>query len=66
MTGLAPLTDLPSLEEIDLTYTEVSDLQPLESLPRLKTVYVSMDMLPLHWSDSASFRVILTQNTSMK
>ncbi len=66
VTSLTPLTDLPSLEEIDLTYTEVSELQPLESLPRLKTVYVSMDMLPLHWSDSASFRVILTQNASMR
>lgn len=66
VASLASLTDLPSLEEIDIAYTAISDLRPLESLPKLKTVYVSRDMLPLRWSENASFRVILTQDAPME
>ena len=35
------------------------DLTPLAELPGLRTVTVSRDMLPLRWSDSAGFDVVL-------
>ena len=53
------LSDLPSLTAIHLEHTGVRDLSPLETLPALKTVTVSRDMLPLRWSPDARFAVIL-------
>ena len=51
--------DLPALETLHLEHTAVTDLTPLETLPNLKTVTVSRDMLPLTWSKNAGFAVIL-------
>ena len=53
------LSDLPSLTAIHLEHTGIRDLTPLETLPALKTVTVSRDMLPLRWSPDARFAVIL-------
>ena len=36
-------------------------LTPLEALPALKTVTVSLDMLPLSWDRDARFEVILVR-----
>lgn len=61
-SGIDSLTDLrnlPSLETLGIEHSGVSDLSPLEALPGLRTVFVSRDMLPLKWSDDASFDVIL-------
>ena len=60
---LSELTELPSLETLHLEYTGVRDLTPLEALPRLKTVTVSRDMLPLQWSEQAAFMVVLTRES---
>ncbi len=49
----------PSLETLHLEHSAVRDLTPLEALPSLRSVTVSADMLPLRWSDGASFDVIL-------
>ena len=51
--------DLPALETLHLEHTAVTDLTPLETLPDLKTVTVSRDMLPLTWSKNAGFTVVL-------
>lgn len=53
------LKELPSLEVLHLEHTDVRDLTPLEALQNLKTVTVSRDMLPLVWSEKASFAVVL-------
>ena len=53
------LSDLPSLTTIHLEHTGIRDLTPLETLPALKTVTVSRDMLPQRWSPDARFAVIL-------
>lgn len=63
ITGVAALKDLPSLETLHLEYTNVKDLTPLSALPNLKTVTVSLDMLPLSWSEDASFAVVLARET---
>ena len=56
---LSGLPALPSLETLHLEHTQLRDLRPLETQPNLKTVTVSRNMLPLIWSDSASFTVVL-------
>ena len=61
VTELGALTGLPSLETLHLEYTGVKDLTPLEKLPALKTVTVSLDMLPLSWDRDARFEVILVR-----
>ena len=61
VSELSALRELPSLETLHLEHTDVRDLTPLEALPNLKTVTVSRDMLPLVWSDSARFAVVLTK-----
>ena len=63
VTSVANLKDLPSLETLHLEYTNVRDLNPLSALPNLKTVTVSKEMLPLIWSEDASFAVILARET---
>ena len=55
------LGEMPSLEVLHLEHTDVQDLQPLEKLPRLKTVTVSRDMLPLTWNEDARFEVVLVK-----
>ena len=52
---------MPSLEVLHLGHTGIKDLHGLEQLPRLKTVTVSLDMLPLSWSDDAHFEVVLVK-----
>jgi internalin A len=59
VTDLASLQELPSLEILRLEHTNLRDLTGLEDLPGLRTVTVSRDMLPLRWSDSAGFDVVL-------
>ena len=59
MESLTALQDLPSLETLHLEHTAVHDLTPLSSLPNLKTVTVSRDMLPIVWHENAAFSVIL-------
>ena len=59
---ISPLQELPSLEILHLEHTGVKDLSPMTALPGLKTVTVSRDMLPLHWSSDASFSVILVKD----
>ena len=59
VSDLSALRELPSLETLHLEHTSVSDLTPLAAFPNLKTVTVSRDMLPLRWSDSAGFAVVL-------
>ena len=61
VTELGALTGLPSLETLHLEYTGVKDLTPLEKLPALKTVTVSLDMLPLSWDRDARFEVVLVR-----
>ena len=56
---LDSLGELPSLEVLCLEHTAVRDLRVLETFPRLKTVTVSIDMLPLVWSGDAGFDVVL-------
>jgi hypothetical protein len=56
---LSALREQPSLETLHLEHTAVRDLCSLESLPGLKTVTVSRDMLPLRWSEGKGFAVIL-------
>ena len=63
VTDLSALENLPSLETLHLEFTGVRDLTPLEALPNLKTVTVSRDMLPLTWSDEASFAVVLVRGS---
>ena len=53
------LRELPSLEILHLEHTAVRDLRSLEDLANLGIVTVSRDMLPLTWSESAVFRVVL-------
>lgn len=60
---LSALRELPSLETLHLEHTGVRDLRPLEELPSLKTVTVSRDMLPLTWSEEASFAVVLIRES---
>ena len=59
VSDLSALKELPSLETLHLEHTSVSDLTPLKALPNLKTVTVSREMLPLRWSNSAGFAVVL-------
>jgi len=61
LNALDTLGELPSLEVLHLEHTDVTDLRPLEQLPRLKTVTVSLDMLPLMWSRDAQFDVVLVK-----
>ena len=58
---IGSLQELPSLETLHLEHTAVKDLRPLEGLGNLKTVTVSRDMLPLQWSDTAPFTVVLVK-----
>lgn len=58
---LDSIGELLSLEVLHLEHTGVRDLGPLEQLPRLKTVTVSRDQLPLTWSTDAKFDVILVK-----
>ena len=53
------LHDLQGLEIIHLEHTDIRDLTSLEEMPRLRTVTVSRDMLPLTWNDDAKFEVVL-------
>ena len=63
VNDISRLQELPGLADLHLEYTQVEDLRPLETLPGLKTVTVSREMLPLRWSDSANFRVVLVRET---
>ena len=60
---LAALKELPSLETLHLEHTGVRDLTPLDALSNLKTVTVSRDMLPLTWSKTAAFAVVLVRDS---
>ena len=51
--------NLSGLEILHLEHTKVRDLTPLASLPRLNTVTVSREMLPLRWKDPSGFSIIL-------
>ncbi len=62
VTDLGALYDLPGLEILHLEHTAVTDLRPLETLPRLQTVTVSRGMLPLQWSETKPFSVILVND----
>ena len=57
--SVSALTDLPSLETLHLEHSAVRDLTSLGAMRALRTVTVSADMLPLRWSDSAAFDVVL-------
>ncbi len=57
--NLAELGSQPSLETLHLEHGAAHDLTALSSMRSLRTVTVSADMLPLKWSDSAAFDVIL-------
>ena len=61
LDSLDTLGELLSLEVLHLEHTGVRDLSPLAQLPRLKTVTVSREMLPLTWSEDAKFDVILVK-----
>lgn len=61
VTSVDTLREMPSLEVLHLEHTAVQDLVPLEALPRLKTVTVSLDMLPLTWNEDGHFEVVLTR-----
>ncbi len=61
--GLSSLRDLPNLEALHLEHTAISDLTPLEAFPKLKTVTVSLDMLPLTWKEEAPFTVVLVKDS---
>ena len=60
--GLSSLRDLPNLEVLHLEHTAVRDLTTLEMFPKLKTVTVSLDMLPLTWKEEAPFTVVLVKD----
>ena len=60
---LSALRELPSLEILHLEHTGVRDLSVLDALPNLKTVTVSLDMLPLRCSENAAFQVVLVRDT---
>ncbi len=62
ITSVSSLQDLPSLEILHLEHSAVRDLSGLEKLPALKTVTVSQEMLPLSWSRSARFEVVLARD----
>jgi hypothetical protein len=52
VTDLAPLTQLTSLQNIDIDGTSVTDLAPLAGLPRLRWLYIGstdhvLDLSPL-------------------
>lgn len=66
VSDLSALVDLPSLDTLHLEHTAVRDLTPLEALANLRTVTVSQDMLPLTWSKSAGFRVVLAPDREAK
>ena len=59
LQSLSDLSDLPRLETLHLEHSGVKDLGPLVSLPSLKTVTVSADMLPLTWPEEYAFTVLL-------
>lgn len=63
---LSAIKELPRLEVLHLEHTGVRNLTLLEALPRLKTVTVSRDMLPLVWSEKASFTVVLVNEQNGK
>ena len=56
---LSALGAQPSLETLHLEHSAVRDLTALGAMRSLRTVTVSADMLPLRWSDSAAFDVVL-------
>ena len=56
---LSALGAQPSLETLHLEHSAVRDLTALGAMRALRTVTVSADMLPLRWSDSAAFDVVL-------
>ncbi len=59
LSDVSDLTGLISLETLHLEHTQVKDLKCLETLPSLRVVTVSADMLPLTWTEDKPFRVIL-------
>ena len=56
---LATLPVLPSLKTLHLEHSNLRDLSVLNTQPSLKTVTVSLDMLPLIFPDDAAFDVVL-------
>lgn len=59
LTSLGGLSDLPRLTTLHLEHSGVRDLSPLGTLPSLRTVTVSADMLPLTWPEGCPFTVVL-------
>ncbi len=57
ITDIAFAAYLPNLEEILLTDSPVRDLSPLIECPKLKTVRVTVDMLPMTLPTPRSFEV---------
>jgi len=61
--GSEPITDiafaafLPDLETITLSGSKITDLTPLIESPKLKTVFVSADMLPLIIPEERNFEI---------
>lgn len=51
------LTDLPRLHTLHLEHTAIRDLSGLSRFPALRTVTVSIDMLPLTMEQDAPYRV---------
>ncbi len=58
---LEGLSGFPALEVLHLEHTNVRNLEPLHSFPVLRTVTVSLDMLPLEPDSFAEYEVILTE-----
>ena len=56
---LSTLPELQSLTVLHLEHSNVRDLSVLTAQPALKTVTVSIDMLPLTFPEKASFSVVL-------
>jgi pyruvate,orthophosphate dikinase len=52
---------LPDLEILSLRNSLVADLTPLSDCPKLKTVQVTVDMLPLKIPEMRSFRIEIQQ-----
>ncbi len=56
---LSTLPPLSSLSVLHLEHSNVRDLSALNTQPALKTVTVSIEMLPLIFSDDAAFDIVL-------
>ena len=57
--NLSTLPPLSSLSVLHLEHSNVRDLSALNTQPALKTVTVSIEMLPLIFSDDAAFDIVL-------